>query len=203
MRSFSEIDTTIKRASKAIGFSWGIAEEIGKNIRLLELFGLPGVSNINQYYKIYKKHQFQNISLISKNNTSKIPYCPIITGVNFLDQIKIMEELSNIKFENIAFPILFIPFASRASEIIGKKILLKIDKIEFLINFNQSILCNYVINNKIIDISKNLIVEFIDNKDNFNEIEWNELYKLSEETFVEESDDLKEKAAGAGLTDND
>jgi len=26
---------------------------------------------------------------------------------------------------------------------------------------------------------------------------------LSEETFVEESDDLKEKAAGAGLTDND
>ena len=203
MRSFSEIDTTIKRASKAIGFSWGIAEEIGKNIRLLELFGLPGVSNINQYYKIYKKHQFQNISLISKNNTSKIPYCPIITGVNFLDQIKIMEELSNIKFENIAFPILFIPFASRASEIIGKKILLKIDKIEFLINFNQSILCNYVINNEIIDISKNLIVEFIDKKDNFNEIEWNELYKLSEETFVEESDDLKEKAAGAGLTDND
>tara|TARA_Y100001970_G_C14154833_1_gene814924 strand:+ start:68 stop:679 length:612 start_codon:yes stop_codon:yes gene_type:complete len=203
MRSFSEIDTTIKRASKAIGFSWGIAEEIGKNIRLLELFGLPGVSTINQYYKIYKKHQFQNISLISQNNTSKIPYCPIIAGVNFLDQIKIMEELSNIKFENIAFPILFIPFASRASEIIGKKILLKIDKIEFLINFNQSIFCNYVINNEIIDISKNLIVEFIDNKDNFNEIEWNELYKLSEETFVEESDDLKEKAAGAGLTDND
>ena len=51
MRSFSEIDTTVKRASKAIGFSWGIAEEIGKNIRLLELFGLPGVKNLNQYYK--------------------------------------------------------------------------------------------------------------------------------------------------------
>ena len=29
------------------------------------------------------------------------------------------------------------------------------------------------------------------------------LYKLSEETFVEESDSLKEGAAGAGLTDND
>ena len=127
----------------------------------------------------------------------------MIRGVKSPRDYKIMEELSNIKFENIAFPILFIPFASRASEIIGKKILLKIDKIEFLINFNQSIFCNYVINNEIIDISKNLIVEFIDNKDNFNEIEWNELYKLSEETFVEESDDLKEKAAGAGLTDND
>ena len=32
MRSFSEIETTVKRATKAIGFSWGIAEEVGKNI---------------------------------------------------------------------------------------------------------------------------------------------------------------------------
>ena len=43
MISFSEIDTTVKRASKAVGFSWGIAEEMGKNIRLLEMFGLPGI----------------------------------------------------------------------------------------------------------------------------------------------------------------
>ena len=35
---------------KAIGFSWGIAEEVGKCIRLLELFGLPGIKNVNQYF---------------------------------------------------------------------------------------------------------------------------------------------------------
>ena len=33
--------------------------------------------------------------------------------------------------------------------------------------------------------------------------EWQELSKLSEKTFVEESDSLKEKGAGAGLLDND
>ena len=53
MRSYSEIDTIIKRSTKAKGFSWGVAEEIGKNIRQLELFGLPGVKNINQYFKIF------------------------------------------------------------------------------------------------------------------------------------------------------
>ena len=37
MRSLSEIETTVKRASKAIGFSWGVAEEVAKNIRLLEI----------------------------------------------------------------------------------------------------------------------------------------------------------------------
>ena len=41
------------------------------------------------------------------------------------------------------------------------------------------------------------------NKDNFSNQDWKSLYKISEETFVEETDSLKQKAAGAGLTDND
>ena len=44
MMSFSEIETVSKRASKAIGYSWGISEEIGKSIRILEMFKLPGIS---------------------------------------------------------------------------------------------------------------------------------------------------------------
>ena len=39
MKSLSEIETTVKRASKAIGFAWGISEEVGKSVRLLEMFG--------------------------------------------------------------------------------------------------------------------------------------------------------------------
>ena len=54
MISLSEIDTTTKRAAKAMGFSWGVAEEVGKNMRLLELYGLPGVKNLNEYFKNYK-----------------------------------------------------------------------------------------------------------------------------------------------------
>ena len=54
MRSFSEIETVSKRASKAAGFSWGIAEEIGKSIKSLELFGLPGIINLNLYLKKIK-----------------------------------------------------------------------------------------------------------------------------------------------------
>ena len=202
MKTLYEIDITTKRASKAMGFSWGIAEEIGKNIRLLEMLGLPGIKNLNQYFKLYKDKQFQNISLITKTNTSKIPYCPIIAGVNFLDQITIMEELSEINFENVAFPILLIPFLSRASEIIGKKILLQINEKEFLLNFNQSIYSNYS-NKEIWEKGETINIKFLDNKNSFNEKEWQELYRLSEDTFVEESDSLKETGAGAGLTDND
>ena len=51
MRSLSEIDTVSKRSSRAAGYSWGIAEEIGKNIRLLEIFSLPGIKNLNSFFK--------------------------------------------------------------------------------------------------------------------------------------------------------
>ena len=202
MKSFSEIDTAVKRATKGVGFSWGISEEVRKNIRLLEMFGLPGLKNLNQYYKIFKEKKFQNLSLVSKENSSKIPYCPIIAGTSFLDQINNIEELGEIKFENLSFPILFIPFISRASEIIGKRIFLTIDEKEFLLNFNQSIYSNYL-SGDILEKGDQIKIKFIDNKNMFSEKEWEELYKLSEDTFVEETDKLKQSAAGAGLTDND
>ena len=47
MRSLSEIDTISKRALRAKGFSWGTSEEMGKSIKQLELFGLPGLKNLN------------------------------------------------------------------------------------------------------------------------------------------------------------
>ena len=202
MISLSEIETTVKRATKAAGFSWGIAEDVGKSISLLEMFGLPGLKNLNQYYKIYKDKKFQNISLISKSNISKISYCPIISGINFLDQIFVLKELPEIDFENLAFPILFIPFLSRSSEIVGKKILLTIDQRKFLLNFNQSIFSNHL-EGDIVEKANKIKIIFVENKNTFNENDWKELYNLSKETFVDESEELKKTAAGAGLTDND
>ena len=51
--------------------------------------------------------------------------------------------------------------------------------------------------------AENIMVSLLENEDNFSEQEWKSLYKLSEDTFVEETDSLKKGAAGAGLTDND
>ena len=202
MISFSEIETTVKRATRSVGFSWGISEEVGKNIRLLEMFGLPGVKNINQYFKIYNEDNFENINLFSKTNISKKNYCPIITGVNFFDQSSNISELIQLEINNLAFPLLFVPFVSRASEILGKRIFLKIDNKEFLFNFNQSIYSNYL-SGDIVEKSEKINLQFIENKNTFSEKEWAELYKISVNTFVEETDESKQKAAGAGLTDND
>ena len=203
MKSLSEIDTVSKRSSRAAGYSWGIAEEIGKNTRLLEVFSLPGIKNLNDFLNKKKNQKLEKLNLITEDNSdNNLQYCPVIAGVNFLDQIKTLETLKEIKFKNIAYPILFLPFVSRASEIVGKRILLKLDEKEFLMNFNNCIYSNFS-KKEIIKIAQSVSVKILKNEDSFSENEWKELYKLSEETFVEENESLKNSGAGAGLTDND
>ena len=203
MKSLSEIETTSKRASRAVGFSWGEAEEIAKGIRLLELFGFQGIKNLNQYYKFINKKNVEKLKIIKKNNKSnKTSLCPLNLGVRFLDQIKSVESFRKITFYKITYPILFLPFISRSSEIIGKRILFKFEKNTLLFNFNVNILSK-LSKNEIPLITKKAEIIFLENKDSFSEKEWRNLYKLSENTFVEETESLKQGAAGAGLTDND
>jgi hypothetical protein len=203
MRSFSEIETVSKRASKAAGFSWGIAEEIGKSIKSLELFGLPGIINLNLYLKKIKTNHPKKIQKIeNENKTNDKELCPIYSGVAFLDRCTELEKLKSIKFYNVSYPLLMLPFISIASELLGKKIVIQYNNTSFLLNFDKSIFSKNI--DKQAQFQANIVnIEFIENKNSFSEQDWKELYKLSEETFVEESDSSRTKAAGAGLTDND
>ena len=204
MQSFSEIDTTSKRASKAAGFAWGIAEEIGKNMRNLEMFGLPGVKNLNLYLQKIKKNPTEKPKKIEKENKPQSKeFCPIYCGTTFLDDCKMLERLSRIKFINVSYPLLFLPFISRASEVVGKKISVQYEKNNFLLNFDKTIFSKNIKNSEVVSLAKEVFIEFLENNNSFSIQEWKELYKLSEKTFVEETESSKTVGAGAGLTDND
>ena len=118
MQSFSEIDTTSKRASRAAGFAWGIAEEVGKNMRNLEMFGLPGVKNLNLYLQNIKKNPTEKPKKIAKENRPQSKeFCPIYCGTSFLDNCKMLESLKLIKFfmpgnPNISKFLIFFPISS-------------------------------------------------------------------------------------------
>ena len=204
MQSFSEIDTTSKRASRAAGFAWGIAEEVGKNMRNLEMFGLPGVKNLNLYLQNIKKNPTEKPKKIAKENRPQSKeFCPIYCGTSFLDNCKMLESLKLIKFFNVSYPLLLLPFLSRASDLVGKKISVQYEENNFLLNFDKTIFSKNIKNDHIVSLAKKITIEFLENNNSFSAQEWKELYKLSEETFVEETDSLKTKGAGAGLTDND
>ena len=204
MQSFSEIDTTSKRASKAAGFAWGISEEVGKNMRNLEMFGLPGVKNLNLYLQKIKKNPTEKPKKIEKaNKPQSKEFCPIYCGTIFLDNCKMLETFKSIKFYNVSFPLLLLPFLSRASDLVGKRISVQYEENNFLLNFDKTIFSKNIKIDQVISLAKEVSIEFLENNNSFSLKEWKKLYKLSEETFVEETDSSKKKGAGAGLTDND
>ena len=123
MRTSSEIETISKRATRAAGFPWGIAEEIGKNIKTLELLSLTGIENLNLYLRSVKGKQVHGPKEICADNSlESAAYCPFYTGSALLDSANKVEEISNLTFHSINFPILLIPFLNRLSEKIVKKI---------------------------------------------------------------------------------
>ena len=204
MQSFSEIDTTSKRASKAAGFTWGIAEEVGKNMMNLEMFGLPGVKNLNSYLKKIENNPTEKPKKIEKENKPQSKdFCPIHCGTIFLDNCKKLENLKKIIFFKVSYPLLFLPFLSRASVIVGKKISVQYEENNFLLNFDKTIFSKNIKNNEVVSLAKEVYIEFLENSNSFSIQEWKELYRLSEKTFVEETENSKTIGAGAGLTDND
>ena len=80
MKSLSEIETTSKRASRALGYSWGISEEVGKSVRLLEMFNFEGIKNLNEYLNEKKDKKFHYCSL------HYYSYCIITISVNCILQ---------------------------------------------------------------------------------------------------------------------
>ena len=204
MRSSSEIITVSKRATKAAGYSWGVAEEVGKNIDVLELIGIAGIENLKSYLSDIKTKTPIGPNVIeSQNKIDNESLCPILTGICLIDDFKNIEILKEIIFYNVSFPLLMIPFISRLSFLIGKRVSIEIDEYKFKFNLDKYMFSNSDINSLILENTKNVKIEVIENEDSFSQEVWDELYKLSTDTFVEENEKLKSTAAGAGLEDND
>ena len=204
MRSSSEIITVSKRATKAAGYSWGVAEEVGKNIDVLELIGIAGIENLKSYLSDIKTKTPIGPNVIkSQNKIDNESLCPILTGVCLIDDFKNIEILKEINFYNVSFPLLMIPFISRLSFLIGKRVSIEIDEYKFKFNLDKYMFSNSDINSLILENTKNVKIEVFENEDSFSQEVWDELYTLSTDTFVEENEKLKSTAAGAGLEDND
>ena len=204
MQSTSEINTVSKRAARAAGYSWGIAEEVGKCISSIEMYGIAGVENLNNYFKTITNIKPKGPKQIEKNNKlNDKSLCPIYTGLKLIDNYKSVDDIKLLKFINLDYPLLLLPFVNKLSYLIGKRIKIAIDNINVECNLNKCVLADHQIKSAIIKKAKTVTISILENEDSFSSKTWNELYEMSTETFVEETEQSKQTGAGAGLRDND
>ena len=62
---------------------------------------------------------------------------------------------------------------------------------KYLLNLNNYISSNTDLRQKILKSTEHLTINVIENKDTFDASVWDSLYKLSTETFVEESESYR------------
>ena len=168
------------------------------------MFGISGVENLNNYFKTIKDIEPEGPKQIEK--TSKLndkSLCPIYTGLKLIDNYKSVDGIKALKFINLDYPLLLLPFVNKLSYLIGKRIEIAIDDINVECNLNTCVLADHQIKSLIIKKANTVKINILENEDSFSSKTWNELYEMSTETFVEETEQSKQTGAGAGLRDND
>ena len=113
MHSLYEIETTVKRSAKSQGLSWGVSEEIGKAVRVLEQSGLQGLES----FKNIIDYGFDNLiklSDINQKETSDL--CPIHFGIFFQDQSHLKEMHQTFEFKSLQEPLICFPFLIKAAK---------------------------------------------------------------------------------------
>ena len=198
MHSLYEIETTIKRSSRAEGLSWGVSEEAGKAVRMLEQSEFQGLESFRRLIDL-GLNKLNKLLDVDQSNTRNL--CPIHFGIFFLDQSHNKELHRTYNFKNINEPLLIVPFLSKSA----KKNLLYFHLKSPDLNFTISTGGIYFINENF--FPKNLtdfsLTVSTNRKSKYTQSSWDYLYKLSLDTFVEETEEKKISGAGAGLTDND
>ena len=177
MHSLYEIETTIKRSSRAEGLSWGVSEEAGKAVRLrtIKFQGLEsfrrlidlGLNNLNKLLDV------------DQSNTRNL--CHIHFGIFFLDQSHNKELHRTYNFKNINEPLLIVPFLSKSAK---KNLLyfhLKSPDLNFTISPGEIFFMNQnFFPNNLTDFSLTVST----NRKSKYASSWDYLYKLSLDTFL-------------------
>ena len=198
MHSLYEIETTVKRVARHQGLSWGIAEEAGKIVRSLEQSELPGLESFNRLIS-FPYNKCETVIDLTKNNHKNL--CPIHFSIFFLDQSHATDLHQSFKFLNMQEPLLAIPLLIKAAQ----KNLISFEftstELKFFISSGNIMILD---KNQIPHQSNNITMKISNKRQpQYSEETWDQLYELSLETFVEESEEKKLSGAGAGLTDND
>jgi hypothetical protein len=198
MHSLYEIETTVKRSAKSQGLSWGMSEEIGKAVRVLEQSGLQGLES----FKNIIDYGFDNLIKLTDINQKEISnLCPIHFGIFFQDQSHLKEMHQTFEFKSLQEPLISFPFLIKAAK--KNLIYFHIHSDNLKITITPSEMTS-IDQNKIPNLVSNFSMNVTPQRQSqYSDKTWEDLYQLSLETFVEETEEKKLSGAGAGLSDND
>ena len=212
--TLAEIESSLRKAARAVGLDWGIAEEAGKAARWLAAFDLPGaeitLAHLQQLDgKVYQHYKPTNLDEIWQAEGDYL--CPIITGAALADRSEQMLSGRQFRLAQTAWPLLLAATIGQAARYHrtafttswarvtvscyenGIRIEGNLD--DLLLASAESVKCTQSIHSNPQSLPSTMACE-IDNK------VWEDIDKLAFMTYAPATEESR-AGAGAGLTDND
>ena len=116
--TLAEIESSLRKAARAIGLDWGIAEEAGKAARWLAAFGLPGPEIMLAHLQQLEGNDYRSFiphcNIEPWQSTAGI-LCPVISGAAIADRSAQMLVGKQFNLGQTAFPLLLAATVGQAA----------------------------------------------------------------------------------------
>lgn len=116
--SLSEIESLAKRATRGIGFSWGLAEDAGTATRCLSSLGLPGPELLAAQLRLNDGASVSELLPTTGQSTwasTAGRLCPLVTGATLSDYATLLHPAVELQIVDLSYPLLLVPFVGFAA----------------------------------------------------------------------------------------
>ncbi len=116
--TLSEAESCLRKAARASGLDWGIAEEAGKSARWLAAFRLPGPETVFYHLRELAGRDYRGFSPncdLQPWQASAGMLCPIVAGAALADRSATLLGGEPIRLGATAYPLLLVPALGQAA----------------------------------------------------------------------------------------
>lgn len=116
--TLAEIESYLRKAARARGLDWGIAEEAGKAARWLGAFNLPGPETLFEHLQQLGGDEYDQFIPDCSLDPWQAPgglLCPIITGAALADRSAQMLDGHGFRLAATAYPLLLAATVGQAA----------------------------------------------------------------------------------------
>ena len=116
--TLAETESYLRKAARARGLDWGIAEEAGKAARWLAAFNLPGPETLLEHLQQVSGDTYREFIPDGSSEPWQAPgglLCPIITGAALADRSAQMLEGHCFRLATTAYPLLLAATVGQAA----------------------------------------------------------------------------------------
>jgi hypothetical protein len=116
--TLAEIESSLRKAARAVGLDWGLAEEAGKAARWLAACGLPGPEILLAHLQRLRGADYAQFVPVCGREPWRAPgglLCPVVTGAALADRSARMVAGKSFELGPTAYPLLLVAALGQAA----------------------------------------------------------------------------------------